>query len=99
MNDNDPEQPERGLLDIIESFAPGYHAALRVVVSARQEVATVKLSIAASLTVCWTYVIFHASNIDQVTAMAACVSCALAIGFWRIMKLEVQMENNATSVP
>lgn len=94
MNDNEPQDTERGLFDILESFAPNYHAALRVLVSAREEVTTVKLSIAAGLTACWTYVIFHASNIDQTTAMAAYVSCALAFGLWRILKLEDQIEKS-----
>ncbi|MBN8500341.1 MAG: hypothetical protein J0M19_04220 [Sphingomonadales bacterium] len=95
MNDNGPQEPEREIFDILESFAPNYQAALSVFVLAREEVTTVKLSIAAGLTACWTYVIFHASNIDQITAMAAYVSCSLAIGLWRILKLEDDMEKAA----
>jgi hypothetical protein len=48
MNDNDkPSDTETGLLEIIETFAPGYHAALAMFATTQREVMVLKLVIVA----------------------------------------------------
>jgi hypothetical protein len=93
MNDNDKVSgPEVGLLEIIETFAPGYHATLAMFAATQREVFVLKLVIIGALVTAWSFVMAHATNFDSVTAMAAYVAFALSIGLWRIFKLEDQLE-------
>jgi hypothetical protein len=93
MNDNDKDSgPEVGLFEIIESFAPGYHAALAMFTTTEREVLVLKLVIVSALFTSLSFVVVHATNFNSVAAMAANVAIALSIGLWRIFKLENQLE-------
>jgi hypothetical protein len=92
MNDNDPSSPERGVIEIIESFAPGYQNALALFAVANSEILVIKMSLIAALTCSWSYVIIHAANTDKPTAMAAFVAATCAIGLWRLFKIEDRLE-------
>jgi hypothetical protein len=93
MNDNDKAWcPRAGLLEVIESFAPGYHATLALITTTQREVLVLKLVIIGALVTAGSFVIAHARNFDSTTAMAAYVTFALSIGVWRILMLEDQLE-------
>jgi hypothetical protein len=97
MNDNDKDSgPEVGLFEIIESFAPGYHAALAMFTTTQREVMVLKLVIVGSLVTALSFVAVHAKNINSVTSMAAYIAVVLMIGLWRIFKIEGQLKKSLT---
>lgn len=97
MNDNDKTfGPRVGLLEIIESFAPGYHAALALFAATQREILVLKLVIIGAFVTAGSFFVVHAKNFDSTTAMAAYVTVALSIGLWRIFTLENQLEKLST---
>jgi succinate-acetate transporter protein len=97
MNDNDkPSDTEAGLFEIIETFAPGYHAALAMFATTQREVMVLKLVIVAALVTALSFVVVNATNINSVTSMAGYIAVVLSVGLWRIFRIEGQLKKSLT---